>query len=70
MRAKYSTNPIGHFGLGLRYYSHFTSPIRRYADLEIHRIIKDMIHLNKIDQNEEYLSDLCEHISLVQKACG
>ncbi len=42
-KAKYSASPIGHFGLALEDYSHFTSPIRRYPDLAIHRILTDMI---------------------------
>ena len=50
-KAIYSEKPVGHFGLASPYYSHFTSPIRRYPDLLLHRMIRDLI-LNKPDEEK------------------
>jgi len=57
-KAIYSEKPVGHFGLASPYYSHFTSPIRRYPDLLLHRMIRDLI-VNKPD--EQQLKDLKKH---------
>ncbi len=69
-KAEYSTDNIGHYGLGFDNYSHFTSPIRRYPDLILHRLL-DM-SLNKKKIKESKLEQKCEHVSkreiIAQKA--
>ena len=71
MQAKYSTECTGHFGLACEYYCHFTSPIRRYPDLQIHRIIKD--HLrgrmndSKIAHYNEILPEVAKHSSETER---
>ncbi len=70
-RAKYSTACEGHFGLALKYYCHFTSPIRRYPDLQIHRIIKEYLRGNLDDARCEHynkiLGDVCQQSSRTER---
>lgn len=70
-KAKYSAEPEGHFGLAAKYYSHFTAPIRRYPDLQIHRIIKDFINNNinekKISKLNSILPKVAEQSSTTER---
>jgi ribonuclease R len=63
-QARYSTENIGHFGLASKSYSHFTSPIRRYPDLVVHRILKDSIGNKKpLAKKQKHLEDILPEIA-------
>ncbi len=65
-RANYSTENIGHYGLGLQRYTHFTSPIRRYSDLLVHRALITACNLGSngmAKESKELISETCRHIS-------
>ena len=62
MRARYAVEPLGHYGLAKKKYTHFTSPIRRYADLVVHRALFD-----KIPVSTSALKETAEHISVTER---
>ncbi|MBC7874320.1 MAG: ribonuclease R [Ferruginibacter sp.] len=65
-KAKYTTENVGHYGLGFEHYCHFTSPIRRYPDVQVHRILEDVLK-NKINPDKK-LEEKCKHTSERERA--
>ena len=66
MKARYATKNAGHFGLGFKNYTHFTSPIRRYADLEVHRLLKEYaerVDFQQARQRNRRLEKIAQHVS-------
>lgn len=65
-KAKYSTENVGHYGLAFDYYSHFTSPIRRYPDVIAHRLLQDYLD-KKPSANKEIIEEQAKHCSNMEK---
>jgi VacB/RNase II family 3'-5' exoribonuclease len=65
-KASYDTTNIGHYGLAFDFYTHFTSPIRRYADLVVHRILQEKIEQTK-HRYGKALDDICKRISRMER---
>jgi ribonuclease R len=69
-QATYTAEPTGHFGLSLEHYAHFTSPIRRYPDLLVHRAIRHILQKNTLKNfaySFEEMERLCEHCSITER---
>lgn len=65
-KARYSTHNIGHYGLAFEYYTHFTSPIRRFPDMMVHRLVTRYLNGGRTASETKY-EDLCEHSSTMEQ---
>jgi ribonuclease R len=65
-KAVYSTVNIGHYGLGFNHYTHFTSPIRRYPDVMVHRLLDYYLEGGKLPDKDQY-ENMCKHSSNMEK---
>ena len=63
-QAKYTKDPIGHFALASKYYTHFTSPIRRYSDLQIHRIISEDLENKLNDSRKDHYDLILDNVAM------
>ena len=66
-KAIYTTKNIGHYGLGFHYYTHFTSPIRRYPDLMVHRLLEEFLTTNKTVEDNRDIEDACKYCSKMER---
>ena len=67
-KAMYSTKNVGHYGLAFRYYTHFTSPIRRYPDIMVHRLLEERLKHKRDPFGQEWYEKLCVHSSNMELA--
>jgi ribonuclease R len=69
-RARYFPEPLGHYGLSKPDYTHFTSPIRRYSDLIVHRALERQLGLTKSGPDSSALGAMAEHISTTERSAA
>ncbi len=69
-RARYSPDPIGHYGLSKPDYTHFTSPIRRYSDLIVHRALERQLGITKSGPDSSALATIADHISTTERVAA
>ena len=69
-RARYAPEPLGHFGLNKSNYTHFTSPIRRYSDLVVHRALEQSLGLTKRGLDSSTLRSVSEHLSVTERVAA